>query len=739
MSNSIINNDQKIAKKRRNKLKDQPEENVKVEVPLRDQISKKLMDKVNELGLGLKLTQVWSVGNADRANWLRRQQQVLQDYDEFYESTAEGPFEQASSLHLPITFIVIKTMHARFLQALLGIDPPFQCKPRNEASVERAQNMQELVRYQLNYDMNCRNGAFEALDLWLWHWCASGSGLIKPHWKRKFTRYEDVELVPEQGVPIFDVDNDGNEIMIPQILNKEVAKMKTEMLWEGIQLNFLFNEDVLIIGGQGDPQRADIVIQKEPLTASELLSFADQKIFDEDICREVIKSGKSHAGDDTTGTIKQQRKTNSAEHQLDSVAQLDRYNILECYLEADIDDSGINCDIVVWVHEGTGKVLRATYLHRINKNGKIPIKKIDFIRRPGQDYGMGLAEILHPLQTEIDAMHNMRIDFGLLSTMPFGFYRPTSSVKPEKIQIEPGSLYPLDNPQTDVVFPQLGNRTAFGHQEEAALNTIVERLTGISDLSLGVLSGNQGATRTATGTRALVGELSANLDVFLRRLNIGWKQLLEHCVDLNQQRLPIGFNFRVANDDDTEWWIKINDRSEIRGDFDIEVSPNSSTSNQQIREQRATQILNLTSNPLDMQLGIVSPLERYNAMRDYIKILGCKSASRYARKPEGVPQFMTPEEEANRVLRGIPVQVVPIMDHEGFIAYASHFLQDDNLAGQVDQEAYAALALQLRQHQEILENMKRMQAQQANRQQIIENSGLGVSGNNPGQNPLIGR
>jgi hypothetical protein len=377
-------------------------------------------------------------------------------------------------------------------------------------------------------------------------------------------------------------------------------------------------------------------------------------------------------------------------------------------------------------------------LHRINKNGKCPIKKIDFIRRPEQEYGMGLAEILHPISVEMDAMHNMRIDFGLLSTMPFGFYRPTSSIDPETIQLEPGALIPVDNPQTDVVFPQLGNRTAFGAQEEGALQALVERLTGVNDLSLGVLSGSQGATRTATGARALVGEMSANLDVFLRRLNLGWKQVLEHCIDLLQQRLPIDYCYRVTGDYNAQYWKKVNSREEIRGDFDIEVSPNSASSNQQILEQRAMEILQLTSNPLDIQLGIISPLERYEAIKNALKARGVKEVSKYIRKPAEITRLLSPEEEANRILRGLEVPVDMNADHMGFVQFVQGLFKEPELLGQFGPDEVVLLQAQAQRHMQMMAAMKQMAAQQNNRQQIMQNTNLGMETASPGKGMIEG-
>ncbi len=40
-------------------------------------------------------------------------------------------------------------------------------------------------------------------------------------------------------------------------------------------------------------------------------------------------------------------------------------------------------------------------------------------------------------------MHNMRIDFGMISVMPVGFYKANSSLDPKTITMEPGALIGL--------------------------------------------------------------------------------------------------------------------------------------------------------------------------------------------------------------------------------------------------------------------------------------------------------
>jgi hypothetical protein len=140
---SLLQDDkQPVTTSRPNRLKD-------VEVSLRDQIPQKLLAKLEEAEITHKLDSVLNLGDSDRAIWLERQKTYLAAWDEFLESSAEGAFEGSSNLHLPIPLIVARALHARFLQALLGVEPYFSLKARTEGMKDRADLISDTLTYAL--------------------------------------------------------------------------------------------------------------------------------------------------------------------------------------------------------------------------------------------------------------------------------------------------------------------------------------------------------------------------------------------------------------------------------------------------------------------------------------------------------------------------------------------------------------------------------------------------------------
>lgn len=715
-----------------NKLEDR--DGVQIKSSPSQRIAKSLAIRLREDKVGEKLRSIWEKASSNRKEWLDRVLLYQQDFDEYkyMEETVAGSNspEGISNLHIPMPLTVIKNVHARFMQALSRELAPVVI-PRREDSVQAAPLVKELMSYMLKDWANYYRGVEEEVDKFVWDWCSLGDAVMKVRWERVFDAYKDVANFVNDDEPIKQVTQDGRVISVP---NFKVSQEEVDRLTErfnGPVFEHKNLEDVIIVGGEGDPQRADYVLDQYMLTASEMRTFAAQGEFDEHEVEEVIEAGPDSQTSQTNSAIKDRRRENASEGSIDAEPDYQRYRILEAYFGYDVNDTGIDSQIIAWVHPASGRILRATYLHRQNKSGERPYFKAKYLSRKGQEHGLGLLEILHPLSIEMDFHHNTRVDFGLFSAMPFGFYRASSSLDKERFRPEPGDLIPLEDPQNDVFYPNLGNRTAFGVQEEQAIQSMVERVTGVNDLSLGAISGAQGPTRTARGVSALLGESNTNLDVHLRRLNQFWKQVLRYSLHLLQQKLPPGFEFKVTGEDGLMYFPRLQGREDIRGDFDFELAPSSATSNPLIQQERANIIFQTQQNPLLLTLGIVTPQNVWEGVRNFMQSIGIKDPHRFITKPQGYRYIPTPEEEVNRLLRGIDVPVLPEADHQGFIDYVGHLMSDSTpegapLLAQFNQDEIARLAAQANAHKQMLDTIQFAQNQANNQTQQVQNALQGV-------------
>ncbi|UOF79045.1 head to tail connecting protein [Caudoviricetes sp.] len=707
-------------------------------VPLRDAVVENLLEKCQARNVGLKVQKMWRGHNANMAEYKQRMEK-LQGWDEYIDDH-EMLYDGESNLHIPMPIIVLKTFHARMYQALFSVDPPFSVRAMQEAYQDDVEMIYGLMQWSLSEWCNYYEGIEETAERWIWNWCAWGSSVLKLRWDRKFTRYMDVREVelkgPSEWRVIIDPETGSiEEVESPSILRTEVEEPVTELIFEGPVWEYINKEDIAIIGNR-NIQLSDAVIHREWMVADRLNTAAQTGIFKKAVVDEILGGGPhAEAGRDGMNAA-QDRETHSGVRTLDIQEDLDKYEILEAHLEVDINNDGLNESIVVWVDAKSGKELRATYAHRVNKGGKRPFANIEFIPREGHSYAMGLLELLFPLSVELDFIHNIKIDIGMLAAMPFGFYRAATGMEAAKIRIRPGDLIPVDDPGSHVFFPNLGDRSGFFQNEEGALMQHIERLTAINDINMATL-GRQGVARTATGVSALVSENSANLDIFIKRMQRGWKQALRLMFGQLQQRLPNGTEFRVTGQDGRDYFKKI-DRKDIQARVDFVLEANSANSNRMIQLENAQLVLAQMMNPFFMQIGIVEPDNVFEALKDYFQALGKKDYSRFMKKSNLQSyRILTAEEELRRVLAGQHVDVTPELDHRGFIALWDKMKDDENISGIYGENNVKNADLQAEMHTAIMESMEAQagQVQQAN-QQLFNGQGMGGAAA-PGQAPLL--
>jgi hypothetical protein len=210
-------------------------------------------------------------------------------------------------------------------------------------------------------------------------------------------------------------------------------------------------------------------------------------------------------------------------------------------------------------------------------------------------------------------------------------------------------------------------------------------------------------------------------------MNRGWRRAIQYVFHLLQHRLPPGFQFRILGDDGDMYWETIDDKELLCGMYDFELEGNSANSNKQIQIETANQIVQLTGNPMDIQLGIITPIQRFEALKNLLQVQGVKDFGRFLNKPTNAARIFTPEEIANRTLAGVNIQLGPEQDLQGFLDYFQHIVDNDELLGQFNEEQTLTLARKAKEAEAMLAAMQQQAAQQANAQQIQTNSGLAAA------------
>ena len=399
-----------------------------------------------------------------------------------------------------------------------------------------------------------------------------------------------------------------------------------------------------------------------------------------------------------------QDQAEGIEGQGSSNARRLQYEIIEDYRRYRLPWDEQECEIITWTcRDLPGRLLGWDYLDNVYAHGRRPFRVGRYFPIPFRFYGLSLAEVVKGIQDEINTIHNQKVDYATISTMPWGFKRASSTIPPISQRVKPGEFIDVDDPQRDIYIPQWNSNSIWG-QEEQTLYQYAERLLGLTDLSLGRQPNRVGATRTAKGTQTLLSEAGLRFKVALQNFQRFWTGIFEDILALDQEYLPPGKEFRVTGKRPAV--LKVKDRTEIKGKFDLRLASTSETLNREQMRQDATIIMQAVLNPTLMQAGVVGKKAVRRSFIDLLKAYG-KDPAFYA---EDEAPIRSPEEELQIFTTG--QYVAPVMGENipGHIQAHQAALADPMIAPEVKQliKRHLAETMQLQQQQQMMQQMQAM-------------------------------
>ena len=395
----------------------------------------------------------------------------------------------------------------------------------------------------------------------------------------------------------------------------------------------------------------------------------------------------------------------------------------------DIDDDGLEEDVIFWVIKETRTLLRARMLTEMFPAypPRRPFAEARMIPVPGQFFGIGMLELLEHTHDLMKVILDQSVDKNTLVNTPWGLYRSASGVRPEVIRMTAGELYPVNDPDRDVKFPSIPNPDqSFSINLMTLLNGWAERQAVIGELDFGrVPYGKASALRTASTTQALLQQGDARPERILRRFFRGLSEVYAQMHELNQAFLPEGKKYRIASPKQGEEpYRTLDDPAKIRGRFQFDFKANVMNTNRALKAQILQGIGGAVVNPLTMQAGIVTPLQIYNWAYDFIKSQG-QDPTRYVKEP--VPGADQPMMTAHEVMATIASGERPMAyPAEGAQAQLQKLaeLEQDPLFAMFDQ---AGLTL-YRNYKQRIAKLAQQEAQAQQMQQAAQQFQQGMTG-----------
>lgn len=655
-----------------------------------------------------KILTDYHAGLSDRTEWENR---VAEWEDAYYNRVPDKdfPWAGAANFHVPLTMMGVETFKPRLVEAVLGMDPPIMVAPTRGVDEDRNDIVETFLNWQIKAELDLEPTVTQSAHLFL----QPGLVVAKTYWKvDRITRKMVREFPPGTQIPdiieaLFgdekprNLESEGGlkftgKIPAPgneplnvklefKIINEPDLKViqvlvEKEELIERPQVDLVDATDIIApVKGGHTVMEQPWIQQRLWYTEDELRRKARDGRFYEDVVEQLIKSGAPRGDQPLTDSQLYREKldiTEGVEGQGPSNVKRTEWEVLECYLRYDIDDDGWEEEVIVWVAPDCRRqVLGWDYLDNVYAHGRRPLRVGRYFPVPFRWYGLSFAEVIKGIQDEINTIHNQRVDYATIQNLPFGFKKASATMPPITQRLRPGEFVDVDNPQTDILIPRWQGSPAWGQQEEAVLMQYFERLSGLTDLSVGRQPNRVGATRTAAGTQTLLSESGLRFKNAMQEFQRFWVGIFEDILALDQEYLPPRKEFRVTGRRPTT--IQLKDRTEIRGKYDLRLVANSETMNRQRQRDDATVMMQALLNPALIQGGLVGFKGIKQVLTDFLKAFG-KDPDFYL---EPKAPILTPYEELQKFVGGSYVSPVAGEDLEGHIMAHQEALMDPVVPG----------------------------------------------------------
>ncbi len=688
------------------------------------------------------------------------------------------PFEGCSNVQVPFTSVVVEQMGARLLKGIFGgdlwskleyVEKQVESGQLDETNLWWNWELREVVKLKaavrdIVHDMlvtgisipipsyhhetqmlhSFKEWAFE-LDQPLQLLIQQGIEEILSEPSAWGADQKTKPEVVKQSKPgIYELTEDG-KIIFSLDLDKMRLRAdiwRREVVFDGARINYVSLEDLIVVNTDRD-------IDKLPFFGVRLFySMADyrqglQDGFFIDYGEEETKRILAHS-DNKQGTAIQQPITDlqDSEEGTDSrdlSSDTPSHRMIECYRwegwwywdqEHDEYENMLApaTQICAWVDPDSRMLLKVARLEDLNKDGKRSGVKFGFMEEPGRFFPMGLAEWVRHIQYVLNAISNQRVDAGLISNVPWGFYKPGAGMK-GTIRMEPGVFHPFAGGSDSIIMPRNNWNPTFGVQEEMLQRHYGMEQAGLSEAAVGhPTSKRQSATEFMTVAAAL----DLRTEDVLERLLESLKELLTRVLGLYQQFGPQERIFRVGGEGGVQITKRF-ERDRLQGKILLTMCGNVSLINEQVRRETAMNMFALLMNPILSQMQIVAPDTTYQAIKLIAKLSNYEDVPLH--KPKTPAMSDAPDVEEKQMFSG-QKPTGPTMGENSDEHYQHHAM---TMADSKLMESWSPIArqlleqhmqatLQMRDAQQIMAQQQAAMAVQA-AQQMNE---LGVRPGQPG-------
>ncbi len=679
------------------------------------------------------------------------------EYDQMFRGNLPArpykPWPSASDIHIQLPYWCVDAVNVRMCMAIWNQNPLVAAQDEEYSDAEKADKAARFCEWTFQEArMNARSMWSRASKIRLIHGCSVS--LVS--YVRDLHRYRTVEEDPTRPKVYLGDDEQGLPVMGPS-LNENTVE---EVFYEGCILHPKEWDDVvapmdcmnLQPRRPSNPGGADQVILRD----HERLFLMKQKAAQRDDGYPSLYEFMLEDGRDETfwinGAPSQDRSSsgvgqnNASSRQHDRADGINRtqanrfspeaqknpeFEVLWWFGAYEDPDTNEIEEVVFFVSVHPEVFLGGFYLSDYHWTGERPILEMHYQNVGTRWYSMGIMEIVKHLSAELDTIHNMRIDVGFVTNMPYFFYRATGGFDPNLVTIAPLKGIPVDDPR-EIVFPQLQGQNSFYEGAEQQLFTLVERVLGVTDLFLGISPTRGASARHATGFVGTQMEAEARMSDILNQDADSFSFLCRTVMNMEYQYGPIEREFRLFG--------KSSDREKMTRDdlwamarYDYRLGANQGFFSHTIKQQQSQAVMEMAmSSPL--MTGDMGRMWEAHAFR--LRSIGIRNPEVFIGPKSAVSTSPKTQAEENSAMiqfqfgPGQPSPVHPSDDDRTHITELMEFMSSEtfnNLKRPNEQAFFAHATL----HQQQMS--QKQQQQQAQAQQNAPQPQHGANGAGPPQ------
>lgn len=628
---------------------------------------------------------IQDVQNATSSNreFRKNHRQYIRNWRSVPEPVTNSPLgEQAANIKTPLTPTFIEQWKARFAAILLSDSKITNLETLSDAlATEGLKETNDWFNWELR-NIVCIDEAAEDI----FHYTVlDGIALPIPYYSieektlfssREFLLDENFSIADQIEAAIrqsFDTEDVEDIVQKESLVNFTVTFARSdkpaeltalidnetlvlewereEIVFDGVKTVVPNIEDVILQNSHHDVEQIPFIAFREWILGGRFkeLAKSEFKRLSNDEVEEIL----STAGPKTPDVVPQDNTEEfDLEEGADSTEQNQGYSNrqwVEIYhWEGFLNDKN-RTGVAVWVSPRSKKLLKVLRLEELNKDGLRSPVKFEFIRAPGRFYAVGLGEWVRNVQTEIDGIHNFRLDSALIATVPFGFYEPATGFKGEIIDLRAGKMYPTKNAK-GIVFPNMQWNPIWGFQEEGLVRKYASELAGIGDIGAGTFASKR---VTATEAAGIAGSIDIRTKYIAGPILRQFKTLLTRIFGLYQQHAKTGRVYQVVGSNG-ENIVKRLERDRLNGKMLIVPTGTLEKLSSQLERDLSVNMLSLLLNQLLISMGIVQPDTIYGAIKRVAEAFNYKGVPLHA--PPTSQDSPPPYEEHQAMMLGREVE-----------------------------------------------------------------------------------